>query len=311
MNIEKINFRQPRDFSETFNVSTKFLRENFSSFSKCLLFIAGPFLLLSAISSAIYQSNYVERISVANILSGNSSDFDITYFLFLFANIAGNLALLGTTYSYIIAYKEHGPGNFTVKEVGRLVLNNAAKIIGGFIWSLFLLLLFGIVIALIVGTAYAISPVVGVLLIILMSLGSLAFLPPLLWRYSTFYLLQMDTRMEVTSAIKETKTVMQKQFWQTWLISVSAGITITIIGLILMLPEIIYEVILLVGNLQNSSGAPSFLFIIVAAVCTFFSSLTYSIIYVINAVHYYSLSERKYGLAIIERIEEIGKASTL
>jgi hypothetical protein len=56
---EKINFRQTRDFTEVFNVSIKFLRQNFKLFFKSIILVAGPFLLLSAIATGFYQSNAV------------------------------------------------------------------------------------------------------------------------------------------------------------------------------------------------------------------------------------------------------------
>ena len=56
-NQEKITFRQARDFGEIFNVSVKFLRQNVKLFFQSLIYIAGPFVLISAIAGAFYQSS--------------------------------------------------------------------------------------------------------------------------------------------------------------------------------------------------------------------------------------------------------------
>ena len=70
MNPEKINFRQTRDFGETFNVSIKFLRQNFKLFFQSVLFIAGPFVLISAIAGAFYQSNAINMFSITKLGNG-------------------------------------------------------------------------------------------------------------------------------------------------------------------------------------------------------------------------------------------------
>ncbi|MBA3971747.1 MAG: hypothetical protein H0X46_06305, partial [Bacteroidetes bacterium] len=97
MNIEKINLQQSRDFGETFNVSVKLLRQNFKLFFQCMLLLAGPFILLSAISGAFYQAS---ALSVSPVAMSNPMNilqkFGITYFIFIATTILANLAMLGT-----------------------------------------------------------------------------------------------------------------------------------------------------------------------------------------------------------------------
>src|ERR1035437_8039884 len=112
-NQEKINFFQRRDFGETFNVSVKFLRQNFKLFFQSLIFIAGPFVLISAISGAFYQSSALSFLSIAKTQHTNIfSQFGWAYFLFIGTTIISSLVITGTAYSFMICYLEKGPNGF-------------------------------------------------------------------------------------------------------------------------------------------------------------------------------------------------------
>ena len=132
-NQEKINFRQVRDFGEIFNVSVKFLRQNFKQFFQALIFIAGPFVLISAIAGAFYQSNAVSIVSAARMgQSDVFSQFGFTYLIFIIAAITANLALIGTVFSYMINYMEKGPGGFTLNDVRQTLVSNIGNLLSVF-----------------------------------------------------------------------------------------------------------------------------------------------------------------------------------
>src|SRR3972149_5114405 len=108
-NQEKINFRQVRDFGETFNVTVKFFRQNFKLFFQSLIFIAGPFILISAIAGAFYQSNAANLFSFTRTGSSDIfSQFGWTYFVFIIAAVIANIMLLGTVFGFMINYLEKG-----------------------------------------------------------------------------------------------------------------------------------------------------------------------------------------------------------
>ena len=132
-NQEKINFRQVRDFGETFNVTVKFFRQNFKLFFQSLIFIAGPFVLISAIAGAFYQSNAVSMLSVARMGESNIlSQFGWTYFIFILAAVIANMTLLGTVFGFMINYMEKGPAGFTVNDVGQTLVKNIGNILSVF-----------------------------------------------------------------------------------------------------------------------------------------------------------------------------------
>ncbi|MDP1744326.1 MAG: hypothetical protein Q8L90_02040 [Bacteroidota bacterium] len=307
-NQEKINFRQARDFGETFNVSVKFLRQNLKLFFQSLIYIAGPFVLISAIAGAFYQSSALSMLSIARMGQSNLfSQFGWTYLIFILATIVANMLLLATVFSFMINYMEKGPGGFTVNDVGRTVIKNIGNIFSVF----FLLLLLAIVaVALVFGIVFGIAsaaPVLGVLFGIALFFGLLILLPSLMWQLSVVYLVKMKEDGSALNALGRTRQVMRGNFWWTWIIMVCAVMAVGLISFIFALPQAVYQIVLMFSHLKDASNDVSIPFLIVASVCTFCSTLLYSGLYVISAFHYFSLAEQKDNIGLMERIDEIGK----
>ena len=306
-NQEKINFRQARDFGETFNVSVKFFRQNLKLFFQSLIFIAGPFILISAIAGAFYQSHAVNMFSM--IKSGQSdifSQFGWTYLIFILATILTHIVLLGTVFSFMINYMEKGPSGFMVNDVGRTLVKNIGNLISVFF---VLILLTIIALAIIIGLVYvmaSIATALGVLFGIALFFGFLIMFPPLMWQLSSVYLVKMQEGKGIFESLNRTRKVMRDNFWWTWLIIVCAVFAVGLISLIFALPQAAYSFILMFSALKDASSEPSIFFLIVATVCTFCTTLLYSGLYVISAFHYYSLAEQKDGVGLMERIDEIG-----
>src|ERR1700739_1981383 len=90
--MEKIELRKVRDFGTLFNDSIAFLRINYKSFFGTILFLAGPFILMTGLLSGYMQSlqsklmggnlfNFLKPGSNAGLLSAN---FYGTFSIFLF-----------------------------------------------------------------------------------------------------------------------------------------------------------------------------------------------------------------------------------
>ncbi|HEY8401346.1 MAG TPA: hypothetical protein VIK89_08800, partial [Cytophagaceae bacterium] len=55
MNSEKIIFSQERRFGEKINATFKFLQQNFKKLTKCIIYIAGPFIIVQTILYTLMQ----------------------------------------------------------------------------------------------------------------------------------------------------------------------------------------------------------------------------------------------------------------
>ncbi|MGZ4055408.1 MAG: hypothetical protein ACXVPM_10930, partial [Bacteroidia bacterium] len=216
MNQEKINLQQARDFGETFNASIKIVRQNFKLFFQSLIFLTGPFILISSIAGAFYQSNALKFYSPTMPLTDPASilkQFGLTYALFVGSAIIANLMILGTVYSFLMNYQEKGPGNFSVSDIGKTLRQNIVNILSIF----FILFIIGIILlAILVGIMYALIsavPILGVILTIFMVLGIIVFCPPVLWQLSVTYLVKMKDDLGVFQSFGKTGRVMKGNYW--------------------------------------------------------------------------------------------------
>lgn len=314
--IEKINFRQARDFGETFNASIKFIRQNFKHFFLTIISIAGPFILIAAISGAFYQSNSIGAISFTKMRQDDFfAQYGISLIIFLLASIVSSIALIGTTYAYMINYLEKGPNNFTTGDVGNLLLKKSGKIIIAF-FAMILFMIIAVAIMAGIGALFAAvnSSVLVVLYILLLVFGLIIVMPPFMWQMSAINMIVMQEEKGPFEAFRKTFTVMRGNFWWTWVIMVCAVIAIAIAGLVFTLPQVIYQMFLMFSHLKPGAAGveegTSIPFIIVATVCTFFSTTIYAAMHVICGIHYFSLAEQKDGTGLMERIDEIGNTPT-
>lgn len=304
MKKETINFRVARDFGETFNISVKFLRQNFKLMFQSLIFIAGPFILITAIAGAMYQSSVLTSpLRSANPLA----NIGLAYILFILASVVSNLVLLGTVFSFMLEYMEKGYGNFGVNDVAKRLRKNIGNILSVFFTFTFLIVIFaGAMVGIFIAAGNA-SPIIVGLLAFMLVIAMLIVGPPIFWQLSVVYLAKMIDDDGVFDAYGRTRMVMKSNFWWTWVMVVCSGLAVGIISFVFSLPQVIFQMVLMISKIRGGNAETSIAFLIVATVCTFCVSLLYSILYVINAFHYFSLAEKKEGTGLMERINEIGQ----
>ncbi len=87
MNPQKIEFQRYRDFGQIINATFEFLRENFKQLAKAVIFLVGPFILLTGIFGGLYQKDLFSFTSTVTSLS----EFGISFGLYiLFAILSCN-----------------------------------------------------------------------------------------------------------------------------------------------------------------------------------------------------------------------------
>lgn len=306
---EKIIFLQSRDFGETFNVSVKFLKQNFSHFFLTIITIAGPFLLLASIAAAIYSSNALNAIYKPQASFDFIEQYGIAFILYIIAYVIAAQVMLGTTFSYMALYAEHGKGNFTTADVGRKLLSSTGRIILMFL----LILVFSLIaLGIVAGVGFAFSKVTALIIIgvLILIFGGLIIGPPLIWIVTSFYQAIIDKKeRSVYEGITYTFKILKGNFWWTWILIVCASLAIGIASLVFTIPQVVYQMVLTFSHF-GAKGALTeevpFAFMVVTTFCTFLASVVRSILYIINGFHYYSLVEKKEGLGLLQRIDEIG-----
>ncbi len=314
MDQEKINFPVVRDFSALFNVSVKFVKQNFKHFFQSLLFISGPFLLLTSIFSAIYKAYVMDTFAMQGGLSNYSNIINFfqnagwPYLLLVLVGIFCRIFLLTNTYAYMIAYNQYGPGNFGVAEVRKLTFQNYGKTIKGFFVFVCLCLVVAFLVAALAGILLAASQVVASVVLVILLLAGLVISPPFIWQYSTFFLGQMKDDLDVLEAMRRVRAIMKGDYPSTWVIMLATLLIIVAMDAVFLLPQFAYQIILQLGGGLGSSEK-SIPFIAISTICTFLVTLINCTFYIICGFHYYSLDEKRYGAELIKRIDEIGNTT--
>ncbi|MFL5765284.1 MAG: hypothetical protein ACJ77K_15175 [Bacteroidia bacterium] len=311
---EKVNLRQSRDFGETFNASVRLLRQNFRVLFLSVISLAGPFVLAASIAGAYYQANVLQNTmsqmneighGTFNPLQMLLSQFDYHYAIFMVAISIAQMVLMSTVYAVIVTYQEKGPGNFSVTDVAGCMGKNIANLIISYI---LITLITAVPIAILVGGIYVIgqdSAALAILLAILIILALLVILPPFLWQFSAIYLSVMQPNTTLVKGFARPFRIMSGNFWWTWVIVVCTTIAVALIGAIFTIPQASYQMVVMYGN---SGDDIPMAYMIITTICTFLTTIVYSVMHLVFGVHYYSLVEKREGAGMIDMINEIGQA---
>lgn len=278
-----VDFRQERDLGEILNATFSFLRENFKPLGRVLLLYAGPLILISSISGALFQAQNLNVISSPNSFDPDSlmQIYGTKYFLFLLAAVLANAMLVSVTYSYISLYIERKGANFTDEEVWAEVRSNFFMVLGTVLLS-----------ALIIGLGLVLLIIPGIYVAV-----SISFI----------LIMRMVERNSFGEAFSRCFTLVKDNWWYTLLIIVVVSILVGIVAYVFMIPQMIYTFIYTFDAVSGNSVDVSILYIVLTSLGTFFASLLNSITFVAIALHYFNLVEKKESPALYEKIDEINE----
>ena len=310
MTEEKINFKVVRDFGEIFNVSVKFLRQNFKLYFLSMLLLAGPFVLLNSFASAYNQSVMLDKATM--VRAGrlyNASVYGWEYFLTLFTQFIALLAIMCSNYAFMIVYSENGIGNFTVRDVAKKINDHFIKISIGFIVFFVLVTIFAVSIITIITMFGSASPVAGVFFAFLFIIAMMLLGPNLLWQLSAAFLVILSENEIAFSAFGRTREVMRDNYWWTWLIVVCGTLMIFVFSLFFSLPILALSWLKMLSNYSIEEDKTSLIYSSLTIFCSFCATMVYSVLYIICGFHFFSLAEKQDGKGLMERINEIGKST--
>ena len=297
---QKINFYQIRDLGDKINVTFQFLRQNFSPLFKCLLYIAGPVILITAIFAGIYQMTLLSGLGNSNTgLEGPTSigegfPFDGYMEILSQGSITTLLSLLATSvvitvvYQYLVLYMQTDTLTApTVSEVWEGTKRDVWKVILGVI-----------------------------VLSLLIPIGFLFFIIPgfiLLAALSFIFIIQIKEKISFGDAFSRCFSLVSGNYLSTLGLILVVVILQSIISLILVFPFTLVagagiffsssdEIIA-----QQSSIFYQLLTIVGQILGSFISQLLYSILLVAIAFQYANLVEKKESTGLMESVNTIGE----
>ncbi|HXB39461.1 MAG TPA: hypothetical protein VNZ49_02895 [Bacteroidia bacterium] len=315
--MEKIELRKIRDFGALFNDGIAFLRKNYKSFFGSIIFLAGPFIIITALISGYLQSlqsalmggNIFTSLRLGSTGGLMSANFIGTLTIFILLSM---LTTLVTTACICLYFKEYDKTSAENLPISRsLISPNLAPACWRLFYNLLLLaLLMGLAGLLIVGVCAVlfIIPVINVLVGIGLVVGIIIIVPVLIYiLYVTNYIIIRDEVM-VTDAIGKAYRYVRGNFWWTWLLMVAVGICVGTAASIFSLPITIINFTKAFTRAYDSSGGTgnsSMLIIIFGALSVVGQLLVVSpILYTFCIFNFYNNEERHEGTGLMSRIDE-------
>ncbi len=285
---QKINLHQQRSFSEKINATFEFIRQNFKSLFKCLIYIAGPPLLIVGIYSGVVQSSISltsmmdESDPFAGVFAMYSRMMPVFVLFFL-----TNALVIAALYEYMTLYKTNTPEQITPG----MVWNEIKK-------DYFQLLLAVFVISIIVSFGFLFFIIPGFFLGAALSLIFIIIVYEQKGFGHAFQRSFQLTSGNYLSSIGLLFVMTILYFLIALLFSLPGTILGGIEGFLLATDDV---------SLRDSSLAFKILFILAQVLNTIGTQLASTVILIAIGFQYFNLLEKKEAAGLMESIHTIGE----
>lgn len=271
--VQKIEFRQSRDFGQLINATFSFISQNVKSFGQSLFFIAGPFLLVSILYGLYYQGTVVEP---AAILDFNSGFFLHILLSFLLQMLTSAMMVI-VPVEYILLYMEKGKDGFSVNEVWQA---SSKDIINIFLtnFGLFLIIGFGFMLLFIPGVYLAVI-------------------------FSLVVIIRVIEKNSFTEALGRSSRLISGYWWFTFGLLIVIFFIVIVITVVLNFPTYIYVFVKTFHDADPMALARPGWIMTLTSLWGGLTYFLYSLIVVTLVFHYYNLVEKKEAAGLFEKVE--------
>lgn len=300
MTQNKIEFMRYRDFGQILNSTFEFIRQNFLPLLKSLIFIVGPFLLITGILLGFYQKSV---LTIFNITS--FSQMGIIALLLIILIFLVTQMMLTTVYSFILIYlskTEFTP--ISIEEIWDSVKQNFYKVLGlnaviFFLFLIYLTIFLLIIVAVSGGTS---GSGLGIFLFFILFI----LLVFIMVKMCLAYMIMLYERIGIWASIQRSFYLTKNKWWFSFGLIFVLSLIQSLMGFIFQIPQYIIMVTTMFNSLDGSgvSGVTEIL-IMLTSIIAAFQYLLFSLIIIALAFLYFSLVEQKEGKGLIERIESI------
>ncbi len=301
MNQQKIEFQKYRDFGQVINGTFEFIRHNFLPLLKSIIFIVGPFILLSGIFSGLYQ----EDIFSFNSTTTSLSNFGIVSLLYLIALFLSMITMVSVVYSYVLIYLERTDESpIQIDEVWLGVKSNILKVVG-------ITILIGIIIG-VIGITFFLplffifnvqsNPLAMIPIIFLVMIPIIYFSNKL----TLTYFVSLYENIGAVDSMKRSIFLIKNKWWFTFGLVIVLSFIQGFMGFLFQIPQYIAMITVMFNSMDGTGvdGVTEIIMIITSIIAAF-NFVFYAISLIAIAFHYFSLVEQKEAKGLIEKIESI------
>ena len=277
MNSQKIEFQRYRDFGQIINATFEFLRVNFKQLAKAVIYLVGPFVLLTGIFGGLYQKDLFSFTSTVKSLS----EFGIAFGLYIFFAILTSLVLVSTVYSYILLYlRRQDDIPIEVDEVWLMVKSKTLKI-----------LLFSI--------GYGLVTVFATILLIIPGIYVSVSL-------MIIYIVGLNEDKGFFDSMSRSFFLIKNKWWFTFGLLLVLSLIQGFLGFLFQIPQYIAMFFVAFNSAEgNATSSTTEIIFIVTTIISSLNFIFYSISLIGIAFHYFSLVEQKEAKGLLDKIESI------
>lgn len=283
----KIEFKQPRDFSQIINDTFTFIKQNFKPLLKTYVIFCGIFVLASMVAMLLQQYKSVNIINAVGSVGGRRSGlfgsghvFGIEYFLSLVFSLITSVSMSTAILSYIAIYVRKGNVVPTIDEVWAYFKYYFLRIFGSSI-PLILLLFVGFIFCLVPGF-YLFPFIAMVFPIMVIENGEFGY------------------------SFSRSFKIIKDNFWLTFGALAVIWIIVYACMSAVVLPTTLFS---MVGLFSHKSPHMSIVFTMITTVLQSLCQVFAVIPIVTVTLCYFSLVERKENTGLMERISNFGDGS--
>lgn len=300
MTQNKIEFQRYRDFGQIINSTFEFIRQNFLSLLKSLIFLVGPFLLITGLLLGFYQKSIFTLFQITSL-----SQTGLIILLLIVSIFLTMQMLLSTVFSFILIYLSKDEfTQISIEEVWDGVKQIFFKIMGLTLALIFLIAAAFFILVLFIGlTANTTqNPFLVFLIFILLFIPVLFFIIKL----SLVYVVALYEKKGVWESIQRSFYLIKNKWWFTFGLIFVLGIIQGLMGVIFQIPQYILMFATMFNSLDGSGVSEvTEILIMITSVISAFQYLLSSITIIALAFLYFSLVELKEAKGLMEKIESI------
>jgi len=305
-----------RDFSRKMNTTFEFIRQNFKSLGKSILFIAGPPVLIASIIMATFMDVFLGLTRAAATNPGDTETIE-TYFmsvnfwlqvvLMFLLFLVSSIMSISTINNYLILYEEKQSNKIEPSEVWARVRQTFWMYFGTTLIFFFLFVALCIVMVIPFGLIAAISP----LLIFFAMIAAYGVIIYLIISASLTYFVRAYERKGFFDAIVRSFKLVQSKWWSTFGIIFILYLIMMVVSYILMIPWSVMSWTTALHDISSDPNPePSSSFLSIA-----FLTLVYLAQMFLGALpnigiafQYFNLVEMKEAKGLLGKIDTLGQS---
>jgi hypothetical protein len=312
-NFDLIEFHKARDFSRKMNATFEFIRQNFKSLFKSILFIAGPPVLIASMLIGSFMGEFM-NISMAMNNTANmtnrflSVSFWMEILLMCVLLLISGIVTVATVNNYIIIYGEKKTNKIEVNEVWDRVRATFWMYFGSMFF--FMILFFGayILMAIPVVLLATISPA---LLFLLVPVLICAFMYVIFGSSLAFFIRNYEG-IGFFSSVRRSLYLVRGKWWSTFGLIMILYMIVSTISYIFIIPAYVLTFMKALHNInpetfQEPSASTALVTTVLFTVYYLVYMILSSLPNVGIAFQYFNLVEMKEAKGLMSQIETLGE----